>query len=347
MEKDRTDKLNGEILSDELQTFLSEYSAAPSDADDDGLPFETPDDFSTDPVRFEEMAEVMLAQTEDVFDLSVIYNRHSKKYLKACALLEKGIKYLGSACLTKSALETGGYSCPNLGQLSTLKLYGMASRNFRKLDRALKEKKQQQNDLYPEWTDMFFRYYNLLQRLRSTDAKILEYHHNRYSDSPDYSPEAAGRAFTEKRWTKNCPAAEPSEPPVFHRAPAFPILKGMGGPAAEASAPARLPAPQTETVPAAGAASFPEAPEALPAPAEPEENPAETKPARDPDALITEEEMDECLAILETVRKRSSEAGEKGMTFYDSEAMTLLDNLYFRTAYPDLAEQLSGMVNSS
>ncbi len=91
---------------DEMNRFLTEtVTAAELDADDDGLPFETIDTFSTDPIGFGELSERMLARVELIFDQTVLYNRHSSKYLKACAMLERGIKYLGSACLTKIALE--------------------------------------------------------------------------------------------------------------------------------------------------------------------------------------------------------------------------------------------------
>ena len=109
-----TNKQNGELILDEMDAFFAGNTAvSASEADDDGLPFESIDDFSTDPVGFEEMAQRMLAKTEAVFDLTAVYNRHSKKYLKACAMLEKGIKYLGSICITRETKGIGRVRPPH------------------------------------------------------------------------------------------------------------------------------------------------------------------------------------------------------------------------------------------
>ena len=60
-----------------------------------------------------------------------------------------------------------------LNQLSTQKLYGMASFNFRKIDEALgtaiAEKKDSVYDLF----HMQCRYYQLLERLKATEEEDL------------------------------------------------------------------------------------------------------------------------------------------------------------------------------
>ena len=110
-----------EKLLDEMDDFISENADVTSGADDDGLPFEPFDAFSTDPVEFEEMAERMLTKVENLFDLTRIYNLHSSGYLKAFALLERGIKQLGSVCITKAALREHNAALPELGQLDVSK----------------------------------------------------------------------------------------------------------------------------------------------------------------------------------------------------------------------------------
>ena len=91
----------------EMNDFLADKAKAKS-ADDpkaeENLPFESIDSYSTDPVGFGEMSLRMLNKVEFVFDLAAKENRFSSKYLKRCTQLEKGIKYLGSLCVTKYAL---------------------------------------------------------------------------------------------------------------------------------------------------------------------------------------------------------------------------------------------------
>ena len=138
-----------EFLTDDAQTC----PAAAADPED-GLPFESIDSYSTNPIGFEAMSLKMLTKVEAVFDLAVLYNRHSSKYLKKCAQLEKGIKYLGTLCYTKHALERKKQTFPSLGQLSTEKLYCMASFHFEKLDRALSEYIEQKHEIDDALLDM-------------------------------------------------------------------------------------------------------------------------------------------------------------------------------------------------
>ena len=223
------DQTQSEKMLSEMNLFLQtgSSSSALNSADDDDLPFEPLDLYSTDPVEFDEMSLRMLSKVEDIFDLTRLYNRHSAKYLKACALLDKGIRHLAVCCLTKIALEVNKKQTPGLGQLSTEKLYGMASLNFRKLDDALSEKFRNSYELYPELTNMHMRFFNLLLRLRSTDTKIHLFLMRKYYDShEDPAPSHNGLAFSKKSWNRSFSAEKP-EPPSFRKAPAFP-LKGTG-----------------------------------------------------------------------------------------------------------------------
>ena len=167
-------------MEEKLISEMNEFLSASSEPDEGDLPFEPLDAFSTEPVEFSEMAGDMLDKVENLFDLTRLYNRHSVKYLKAFALLEKGIRFLGSACVTKYAMGAHDYAFPELSQMTTQKLYRMASFNYRKLNTALTEKLQQQNDLYQELTDAFMRCFTLLNRLRATERKIHNWFSKKY-----------------------------------------------------------------------------------------------------------------------------------------------------------------------
>lgn len=214
-----------EFLADDAQTC-----AATAADPDDGLPFESIDSYSTDPIGFEAMSLKMLNKVEAVFDLAVLYNRHSSKYQKKCAQLEKGIKYLGTLCYTKHALERKKQTFPSLGQLTTEKLYCMASFHFEKLDRALSEYIAQKHDIDDALLDMQFRYFSLLDRIRSTEVKLNKYDNCLYYGQENYDPVINGFAFSEKSWTKRCHDTE-HEAPAFRHSPAFPVpadVKIMG-----------------------------------------------------------------------------------------------------------------------
>ena len=217
---------NADSLLREMDEFPACDTVAfgTNDPEDDGLPFESLSDFSTEPLEFNEMAERMLAKVENLFDLSAVYNRHSEKYLKTCAMLERGIKYLGSVCLTKTALALEKKICPGPEQLSTTKLYRMASFNNRKLDEALTENLKKNNALYPELLDMEFRYFNLLRRLRATEAKINSYHFKWICHEEDEKPLAEGKAFRTGSRLKTGPGCN-DDAPVFRQAPAFPLFR--------------------------------------------------------------------------------------------------------------------------
>lgn len=223
---EKADELFGEISTFSADDPLMSEPGG-KDPEDDGLPYESLEDFSTDPVEFAEMSERMLQKVGNLFDLTAVYNRHSAKYLKACTFLEKGIKFLGSACITKSAMEREKISFPELGQLSTEKLYRMASFNYRKLDAALTEKLRQGNDLYPELLDMEFRYFNLLRRLRSTETKIHNYHDHLNFGSLNCDPVREGTAFSANSWAKY-ETKKREEAPAFRNAPAFPLILSEG-----------------------------------------------------------------------------------------------------------------------
>ena len=241
MERERSEK-----LLNELNEVLYDDSANVS-ADDAMLPFETLDDFSTDPVEFNEMAKTMLTRVEAVFDKAVKYNRHSKQYIKTAVQLEKGIKFLASCCLTKIALKMNKGDYPELAQLSTEKLYRMTSFHYRKINAALDEYQAKNNDLDDVLLEMQFRYFNLLGRLRSTEVRIYKYQDKRIFGTDDDTPIVHGKAFSEKSWTREI-HKQYSEPASFHQPASFSPLGAFlpenGNPAAEK--PQALPEPSAE-----------------------------------------------------------------------------------------------------
>ena len=246
-EKTDMEKAEDKKMIAEMNDFLADKAKAKSidkvkakSVDDakveENLPFESIDSYSTDPVGFGEMSLRMLNKVEFVFDQAAKENRFSPKYLKRCTQLEKGIKYLGSLCVTKYALQTKGQTFPQLGQLSTEKLYCMTSHHFRKLDMAVTEYMFDHRDIHDKLFDMEMRYFNLLERLRSTEVKIEKFHDKYAYGETDYSPIIHGLAFTDKSWTKEIHKKH-DEAPAFRHAPAFSAyggkLSGISGQGSE------------------------------------------------------------------------------------------------------------------
>ena len=211
-------EMNGEQLMREMDTYISESESAQTEADS-ALPFESISDYLGNPNGFGDVTAKMLKKVITIFDLAVKYNRHSPDYLKSCAQLEKGIKYLGSSCLQKYALEQHKNVFPELGQLNTTNLYTMASIHFNKIDRALTEYIEQKQAVDDVLLDMEYRFFHLMERIRATEVKIHSYDNKRWSGNEDYKPVVHGLAFSEKSWSKS--QHEHDEPMAFQRAKAF------------------------------------------------------------------------------------------------------------------------------
>ena len=210
---------NGEKVLDAMNAFdLNASSGA------DELPFESLDDFSVAPLTFEETAVMVWRKTEYFFDLTAKFNRKSEKYLEACAFLEKGVKYLGSCCLTAAVLgEEDDLEFPKLEGLSTHWLFGLVSFNARKLDAAVNEFMAASGDLPGKWLDMQFRFLNLAERLKSTERKI----HDCCSHS--LSEERARIVKQAKMFTKRAgnryEVRRHVKPPVFRTGAALPLIR--------------------------------------------------------------------------------------------------------------------------
>ena len=211
-------QIDGKELLADMDSYLSETAPAEAEAET-ALPFETLDEYLSDPQEFEDVTAKLLKKVSAVFDLAVKYNRHSPEYLKSCAQLEKGIKYLGSACLQKYALVQHKYPQPQLAELNTANLYTMAAIHFNKIDKALTEYMDEKNAVDDALLDMEYRYYHLMERLRATDVKLYNYDKKRFYGKEDYDPLVHGLAFSEKTWTTNAHLHD--KPMAFQRARAF------------------------------------------------------------------------------------------------------------------------------
>ena len=211
-------QIDGKELLADMDSYLSETAPAEAEAET-ALPFETLDEYLSDPQEFGEVTAKLLKKVSAVFDLAAKYNRHSPEYLKSCAQLEKGIKYLGSACLMKYALVQHKYPQPMLAELNTANLYTMAAVLFNKLDRALTEYMEEKQAVDDALLDMEYRYYHLMDRIRATDVKLYNYDMNRFYREEDYDPLVHGLAFSKKTWTTDAHLHD--KPMAFQRARAF------------------------------------------------------------------------------------------------------------------------------
>ena len=212
---------NGEKILSAMNAFELNVSSGPEDGADE-LPFESLDDFSIAPLTFEETAVMIRERTEFFFDLTARYNRKSPKYLEACAFLEKGIRYLGSCCLTMEILKKNGRGeFPQLGDLSTHWLFGMVSFNVRKLDAAMKELIAASGELPGKWQDMQFRFLSLAERLQSTEKKIYD-----CCTHPELGNDILKRAqlFTKEAFNRS-EVRRRIKPPSFRSGAALPFLK--------------------------------------------------------------------------------------------------------------------------
>ena len=247
---------NGEKILDEMGAFDVNAAASVPDrgADENELPFESLSDYSIAPLTFGETAEMVRKRTEFFFSLSVKYNRKSAKYLEVLGYLEKGVKYLGSCCLTLEVLKQQKKDHPEIENLSTHWLYGLVSFNVRKLDRAVDEFISGNPELPGKWLDMQFRFLSLAERLKSTERKIYECSFSHSSglssrtaiEANLFTKNASNRDYVRRRIT----------PPVFRAGSSLPVLKNEV-PAADSCTGNNRAAEITDGVPEDEAANLP------------------------------------------------------------------------------------------
>ena len=218
MEKNEKNK---ELLHD-ISAFLENAgcdAASASGTDAEGLPFESIDDFELDPISFEDQQAVLLERAEDLFVLCQRYSRHSKKFLEACTYLDQSIRSLGSGCITRIAIIKNGCELPKLHNLSTTKLFEMASFNYRKINAALGEDMRDKHEFSMPLMGMLLRTYQTLERLRSTELRINKIN---IGDIPTTNEWRRSRTFVEHgiNWFYD---PSQNEAPAFRQAISLPI----------------------------------------------------------------------------------------------------------------------------
>lgn len=140
--------------------------------DEDGLPVESFDAFSEDPLEFEEMTVTLRRNLRAVYELTGRINRYSRNYPVVCRQMEQMIKRLGSCLVTKAALEYKGIRFSAENNMDIRELYSMVSFNFRKTDAAFREGKEKNRCADMGLLEQQCRLADLADRLKSTEEKI-------------------------------------------------------------------------------------------------------------------------------------------------------------------------------
>ncbi len=160
-------KKNFEPVTNEEAVFL--YAANTME-----YPPESIDDFSIEPIEFEEAAGIMAGDLQTMFSMTAAYNRRSPQYLDSSNRLLEMVKDLAGCCVTKEALLKKGVVLKgDLSELTTDMLYRMASFNFRKSHAAFDElSRRYENVRCQSLLDLERRWYTLMERLKATEEKI-------------------------------------------------------------------------------------------------------------------------------------------------------------------------------
>lgn len=136
------------------------------------LPDETFNDFSDDPLSFEDAALDLWKNTRRIYYHACIANRFSEAYLKYCGELEKSIRQAVSFCLAKAVLEKEGMDLPQLRSMEILELVRMSSYHFRKCGAAFEGAYIDNDFLGLSYLDWQLRWASLSERLKATEVKI-------------------------------------------------------------------------------------------------------------------------------------------------------------------------------
>lgn len=141
--------------------------------DPEYYPAETVDDFSTDPIEFEDAAGTLVEDMDVLFNMTAVYNRRSPRFLSTSAKLLDLFKDLAGCCVAKAALEKKGVKMQGLEVLSIPDIFRMASFNFRKCHAAFTELSMQPDTVNCRAVlDLERRWFGMLERLHSTQEKI-------------------------------------------------------------------------------------------------------------------------------------------------------------------------------
>ena len=195
------------------QTLADAGNASASGAD------RAPDDYSTESMDFCGITALILDHTEDVFALTRVLDKNSSQYLKTCKVLVKAVDHLGSAFLTKTAMIQRGFDVSGLEPLTAERLNQMISCNARKVDDALRIKKQKDHELDTDLFELLLTFANTMGRLRSTQYR--SYSLNLCLDNPDKLAEKA-LSFTKEDGNRKHAAKHSTNAP-FRDFPSYPV----------------------------------------------------------------------------------------------------------------------------
>ncbi len=133
---------------------------------------ESADEFTLDPIGFEEMTESLCRDADVLFAMASTRHRLSEAFLVTTGNLEKLIRRLASCCLTKAALEAAGRTFPNLEGLDIRQLYCLGSFNFRKCHASIQDGISRMHRFNMDMMNMECSWFTTLQRLKATEEKI-------------------------------------------------------------------------------------------------------------------------------------------------------------------------------
>ncbi len=157
----------GQVESNSEAVFL--YTANTSE-----YPPESIENFSIEPIEFEEAAAIMTGDMHMMFGMTAAYNRRSPEFLDCSNRLLEMMKDIAGCCVTKEALISKGVALKSdLDLLSADTLFGMASFNFRKCHAAFEVlSKDLARVSCQSMLDLERRWYSLMERLKATEEKI-------------------------------------------------------------------------------------------------------------------------------------------------------------------------------
>lgn len=135
---------------------------------------EDPKSFETESMSYVQVAAEIIEENEELFALSRLCDRFVPQYLKICKTLEKTVEYLGSVCLTKSAMNYYEKDVSLINHLTIEHLHQMLSFNFRKVKAALDEKKNTLHEFDLDLYNQMLSFAKVMQRLRVTENRALD-----------------------------------------------------------------------------------------------------------------------------------------------------------------------------
>ncbi len=132
---------------------------------------EDPKSFSTDSMSYVGIAAGIMEENEELFALSRLCDRFAPQYLKICKTLEKTVEYLGSVCVTKSAMKYYQQDVSVIDHLTIHRLHQMISFNFRKVKAALDQKKEKLHEFDLDLYDQMMSFAKVMERLCATEYR--------------------------------------------------------------------------------------------------------------------------------------------------------------------------------